>query len=978
MGQSSTKELDELQPTGSNGSIESNESTDSAEEEEKQSNMRNPHTSNSATTVVGVNQSDNVEVLTGQERIPRKSNHQKNEESSISNGNLGSRNMDSPPSRNDQPLSRGPTTCMYSEQEALDMDETLRTSRERPNSNGMSSARNKNGNGDWKFIPPKEGELEYKVVFNSKYFWCDKCRKKKGVWTNHRTKDHIYGYRFQQGLPKSMHHRPNINSNTDHSSHPGRKGLNHNKYQPPSSNSFHKNENKIGEKRRNIIPENRNGHVRSNSGPQQSANNQRILPNRQQVQKKPNSHENLENMQSRNECRSNGTNRPANEQQNQISRIPHNTPMSNSAASTRNEAINVGITKANTGNDRILNICRINGESCPAKVHQNGNDVQTKKLGKSARAMLGSKSSSEKIPLSSSNLTSLKPKHARLILDIPITNRNRKRTPIISQSTERSMLKMPSKATKRPPSSVQPLSSKRIKSCPSMTIETPVETHNTDVDLDSSNQRKDVSYYNIKDKEGPSKSKVEVVGSDRSSNQNDLNSITISNHVEVSNSNFSEEKESDTNILSEQTSSNVNDKLSDSNEPNSVAEEVGSSSQVDEEGMDMDIPEADFDDDYDGSDKSYSVTSKHEIRKPKPSRQEIIMLSSDEESSVECNGNKNESNGDKDGVKDPIKSRSRVEVIELLSSDDDEESNNDPEDNNEPDNDESNDSDPSRNTDDIVQNNESANALLRDSESTISTLRDDIFRMATSPTQLALLKGKEAAKKRIISCKSAIPSQSKRMKTSSQKKVSRLKKGKFAAASIQWKSSFSDSSSASDSDSSESFHDDNLQTNDLCDRINSLSETIADLSRTDLKHKTRADLKSNRAGLKLNDIGRTLERELQRTSSDFLKSAGLFSVQKLLSVSTSKLALDYNKWRISSNGGMRIIPNPIAAAARWQDVATALKPQEIKDTPISNHSPIEGYQMQIVDHLTKTEIGGGQLPIRKITTMHRDGKLLLM
>ena len=47
---------------------------------------------------------------------------------------------------------------------------------------------------DWKFKCPTDGMKE-KTVSGTKYFWCGKCRKGKGVWTtSHGTAEHKVGF----------------------------------------------------------------------------------------------------------------------------------------------------------------------------------------------------------------------------------------------------------------------------------------------------------------------------------------------------------------------------------------------------------------------------------------------------------------------------------------------------------------------------------------------------------------------------------------------------------------------------------------------------------------------------------------------------------------------------------------------------------------------------------------------------------------
>lgn len=43
----------------------------------------------------------------------------------------------------------------------------------------------------WKFQPPQPGEMNHKIVGDTTYFWCEKCKKGSGVWGGHATPEHV-------------------------------------------------------------------------------------------------------------------------------------------------------------------------------------------------------------------------------------------------------------------------------------------------------------------------------------------------------------------------------------------------------------------------------------------------------------------------------------------------------------------------------------------------------------------------------------------------------------------------------------------------------------------------------------------------------------------------------------------------------------------------------------------------------------------
>ena len=77
-----------------------------------------------------------------------------------------------------------------------------------------------------------------------------------------------------------------------------------------------------------------------------------------------------------------------------------------------------------------------------------------------------------------------------------------------------------------------------------------------------------------------------------------------------------------------------------------------------------------------------------------------------------------------------------------------------------------------------------------------------------------------------------------------------------------------------------------------------------------------------------------------------------------------------------SSVGLKDIPNPISSVARWQEIARRRSKEIAEGASTPKNRSRDGYLMMNIKHLTKTELGGGQLPIRKITAMHCEGKSL--
>ena len=53
------------------------------------------------------------------------------------------------------------------------------------------------GSGKW--AAPKSGEPHTKTIDGKEKHYCSTCRGGKGTWTNHLTKDHVVGYKKDNG-----------------------------------------------------------------------------------------------------------------------------------------------------------------------------------------------------------------------------------------------------------------------------------------------------------------------------------------------------------------------------------------------------------------------------------------------------------------------------------------------------------------------------------------------------------------------------------------------------------------------------------------------------------------------------------------------------------------------------------------------------------------------------------------------------------
>lgn len=120
---------------------------------------------------------------------------------------------------------------------------------------------------------------------------------------------------------------------------------------------------------------------------------------------------------------------------------------------------------------------------------------------------------------------------------------------------------------------------------------------------------------------------------------------------------------------------------------------------------------------------------------------------------------------------------------------------------------------------------------------------------------------------------------------------------------------------------------------------------------------------------------RWLEAKLELSSKDFLKSVGMFSVNKLLTSSVTDLCRKFKEWLTENNRKHAI--SPFSFVARWQGLArTYALDRGDKGTTVNqiDESTKIPAMLHEVSHLTKTIIGPGDLPIRYITVYNKDGK----
>ncbi len=507
-------------------------------------------------------------------------------------------------------------------------------------------------------------------------------------------------------------------------------------------------------------------------------------------------------------------------------------------------------------------------------------------------------------------------------------------------------------------------SSKRISSIPSITTEAP------EVNTDNAN---DENGALIKDKEDvasyekekvSSQSRLQILGNERSSTQDTLNVVPVSTNIEVLNTNLSGAKAGESNNLTNQrktkednsstirkkpkfhtqeTSENIenakNSAMSDMfasqdslDEPNTstfTSEEIKSSETEPSKSVNPMTYT------LSSNDESNSKTNQRSYENDKPER--IVLSSDDEDISMSDCEHKARS------FKPPVQNIAHQEKALSMAE---EKINN-------------------------FDRNDSTYFSEENGERILQNLQKDLFSRSENihPTK----------KRRISSCKSAIASN--KIRVTEPQKVSMLKEGKIAMKgnqTIGWKSSMSDStdSGASDSQSSKSYSEEFVVNSTKSSKESSRSSLV--FHRKDIKLGTRADRPQNLTGVEviLDDKERVyLETKLERSSIDFLKNANLFSVQKLVHSSTSKLANDFKVWRRDPDL-FDDIPCYFAKVARWQDTAKKFKKCTNDEHSISS-LPKNVVQMQIVNHLTKTKMGGGGLPLKNITVMQGEGKILL-
>ena len=117
-----------------------------------------------------------------------------------------------------------------------------------------------------------------------------------------------------------------------------------------------------------------------------------------------------------------------------------------------------------------------------------------------------------------------------------------------------------------------------------------------------------------------------------------------------------------------------------------------------------------------------------------------------------------------------------------------------------------------------------------------------------------------------------------------------------------------------------------------------------------------------------------LDTQFDARAKEFLNSAGLFSINKLLSISTTILSRKYKQWRLMHN--YQHLPSTTSTVARWQGLARIYKFENGSDSarPSESFNKNKDTLMYEVRHLTKTIVGGGDLPIKYITVMSCDGE----